>query len=57
LTPSEVGDTDGDGFLEVLDGWGDPMEFSIFARVNPFAPNDPPTLNDFVFNIDSSRDF
>lgn len=27
LTPSEVGDTDGDGNLEILDAWGTPIRF------------------------------
>ena len=31
LAPSETGDTDGDGMLEVLDGWGKPIEFIRWA--------------------------
>lgn len=31
FVPSEIGDTDGDGMLEVLDGWGRPIEFLRWA--------------------------
>lgn len=31
LNPSEIGDTDGDGFPEVLDAWGDPLQFQILV--------------------------
>jgi hypothetical protein len=27
FTPDEIGDTDGDGMKEILDGWGQPIEF------------------------------
>ena len=60
LTPQEIGDTDGDGALEVLDGWGDPMLFSVTANGSPVDPNNvdpanPVTLNDYVFEVISSR--
>ncbi len=32
LGESEIGDTDGDGMREVLDGWGNPIEFLRWAR-------------------------
>jgi prepilin-type N-terminal cleavage/methylation domain-containing protein len=31
LSPTEIGDTDGDGFLEILDSWGNPIEFIRWA--------------------------
>lgn len=31
FTPSEIGDTDGDGMREVLDGWGRPIQFLRWA--------------------------
>ncbi|MBI3463223.1 MAG: prepilin-type N-terminal cleavage/methylation domain-containing protein [Planctomycetes bacterium] len=41
LTHSEVGDTDGDGALEFLDAWGNPIHFLRwapgFAAVNPWG--------------------
>jgi hypothetical protein len=54
LAPSETGDTDGDGMLEVLDGWGKPIEFlrwapGFYSDRQPYGivtaplsdPNDP----------------
>jgi hypothetical protein len=54
LSPSETGDTDGDGMREVLDGWGKPIEFvrwapGFFSDRQPYGivtvplpdPNDP----------------
>jgi hypothetical protein len=31
FTPDEIGDTDGDGMKEILDGWGQPIEFLRWA--------------------------
>lgn len=31
LAPQEIGDTDGDGFNEILDAWGNPIEFIRWA--------------------------
>jgi prepilin-type N-terminal cleavage/methylation domain-containing protein len=31
FTPSEIGDVDGDGMKEILDGWGNPIEFLRWA--------------------------
>lgn len=55
--PNEIGDLDGDGMLEILDGWGHPIEFLRWAPgfesdvqiipdplnlpPNPFDPFDP----------------
>ncbi len=55
LAPSEIGDTDGDQRLEVLDGWGDPVLFSITANGAPVDPANAGTLNDYVFDIRSSN--
>ena len=40
---TEVGDTDGDGMLEILDGWGTPISFLRWAPgavVSPMQPGD-----------------
>jgi prepilin-type N-terminal cleavage/methylation domain-containing protein len=31
FSPDELGDTDGDGMIEILDGWGNPIEFLRWA--------------------------
>ena len=57
LTPQEIGDTDDDQALEVLDGWGDPIRFSITVNGASVDPSNPGTLNDYDFEILSNRDF
>ena len=57
LTPQEIGDTDDDQALEVLDGWGDPIRFSITVNGASVDPGNPGTLNDYDFEILSNRDF
>lgn len=43
LAPSEVGDTDNDGFLEILDAWGNPIEFIRWAPGSDSPTQDHPT--------------
>jgi prepilin-type N-terminal cleavage/methylation domain-containing protein len=50
LAPSETGDTDGDKMLEVLDGWGKPIEFirwapGFFSDRQPFGIVTAPLSN------------
>lgn len=68
LTPSEIGDTDGDGLPEVLDAWGDPLVFAVLVARDSDAdgdvdefddrtldPNRAGELNDFQIAIQSVR--
>ena len=61
LTPTEIGDTDGDQRLEVLDGWGEPLRFTIAPNANipvdPIDPNNPVTLNDYIVTVGAGRTF
>lgn len=54
LQASEIGDTDGDGMKEVLDGWGRPIAFLRWAP--GFATNPGPDGGWGVFNVDDDND-
>ncbi|MEZ6048482.1 MAG: hypothetical protein R3C11_23495 [Planctomycetaceae bacterium] len=50
FSSSEVGDTDGDGNLEFVDGWGEPLRFFAFAtRIVKSEDNDIATDNSDVY--------
>lgn len=55
LTPSEIGDKDGDGLPEVLDGWGDPLSFRVFVSGAPINPDAAGEFNDYQIAIESVR--
>lgn len=68
LTPSEIGDTDGDGLPEVLDGWGDPLIFQVLVARDSdgdgdidgdddrtLDPDRAGELNDFQISVRSQR--
>ncbi len=55
LSPTEIGDKDGDGLLEVLDGWGDPLVFLVFAKGVSVDPDTAWELNDYQIEIKSAR--
>ena len=50
-----VGDTDGDGFLEVVDAWGDPITFQFQQQLIYPQERDPPTGNVLVTPIPPNR--
>ena len=54
LSSSEIGDTDDDGFLEVLDAWGDPLVFSVTPLGQIFIDTtNPPELHDYQILVES----
>lgn len=61
LRPSEIGDIDGDSFPEVLDAWGEPLNFIILVNnpstgTNaPIDPDQPQELNEYQIQIISNR--
>lgn len=68
LTASEIGDTDGDGLPEVLDGWGDPLVFQVLVARDTDGdgdvdgdddrtvdPDRAGELNDFQISVQSVR--
>jgi prepilin-type N-terminal cleavage/methylation domain-containing protein len=68
LSPQEIGDTDGDGMQEVLDAWGDPLQFVILVARDSngdgqvdatddrtLDPDRPMELNDFQMTVDSDN--
>lgn len=50
LRQTEIADTDGDGFLEVVDVWGSPIYFRLELRV-PVERISPATPGEGLFNI------
>lgn len=53
FVPEEIGDTDGDGMNEILDGWGRPIEFLRWAP--GFATLPGPDGAWGVFNVDDDN--
>ena len=63
LGASAIADTDNDGYLEVVDNWGEPIEFELLdPGLNPIpnnpypAGNLPTRLPDLVIHIESAHD-